>query len=126
MSRADALAGRRDRLVRVEQLTEGGEPGFPVEEWVPLATVYAHREDVSVRERFSFTAGQETVAYDTRWSLPWIPAMNPELVDVPKCFRLVVERRVHDIVGVVEIQREVAIELTTLSGAIETDTERAS
>ena len=118
MSRVDATAGRRDRLVTVQQLVSSSDGGFPVESWVPYATVFAHREDLSARERFSFTAAQETASYDSRWTLPWLPDMDPSRVDVAKQFRLVVVDRVHDIVAAIEIQRAAGLELTTLAGAI--------
>jgi SPP1 family predicted phage head-tail adaptor len=117
MSRAHAASGARDRLVTIQALTEGkGDSNFPVDTWEDLAEVWAHKEDASARERFSFTANQETAPYDTRWTIPFMDAMDPELVNVRKARRLIVKGRVHDIVGATEIGRREGLELQTLAG----------
>jgi len=117
VSRPHAAAGARDRLVTIQFLTEGqGGSGYPSDTWATLATVWAHKDDISARERFSFTANQETAPYDTRWTIPWTAAMDPDTVDVPKARRLIIHGRIHDIVRAVEIGRHDAIDLETQAG----------
>ncbi len=119
MRLSDAASGVRDRLVTIQTLTESkGASNYPVESWDDLADVWMHKEDLSARERFSFTANQASAPYDTRWTMPWMDAMDPELVNVPKLRRLVVKGRVHDIVGAMEIGRKVGIQLQTLAGGL--------
>lgn len=119
MSRKDAAAGARDRLVTIEQLTESkGTSNYPVESWDTLVDVWAHKADASARERFSFSANQETAPYDTRWTIPFLESMDPDAVDVRKTRRLLYRGRVHDIVGAMEIGRREAIELQTLAGGL--------
>lgn len=119
MSQKDAAAGARDRLVTIQTLTASkGASNYPVESWEALADVWMHKSDISARERFSFTSNQTSAPYDTRWTMTWMDAMDPELVDVRKERRLVVKGRVHDIVGAMEIGRKAGIELQTLAGGL--------
>lgn len=118
MSTVDAIAGKRDRLVTIQQLTESkGASNYPIETWTTLVEdVWFYKEDASGRERFA--ENQVSAPFDTIWSGPWMDAMDPELVDVPKRRRLVVKGRVHDIVRAKELGRRGGIELTTLSGGL--------
>lgn len=110
-------SGQRDRLVTIQQLTASiGATRFPVEGWADLTTVWAHKADISGRERF--TENQASAPYDTTWTIPYAADMDPELVDVRKARRLVVKGRVHDIVAAKEVGRKVAIEVQTLAGGL--------
>lgn len=117
MSRADAAAGARDRLVTIQTLTEGtGASRYPTETWSDLATVWAYKEDISGMERFA--ENQVSAPYGTRWTIPWMDAMDPDTVSVPKTRRLVVNGRVHDIVAAKELDRRGGIELQTVAGGL--------
>lgn len=117
MTRPNAAAGRRDRLVTIQQLSESkGASNFPVSGWTDLAQVWANKDDIGGQERF--LSNQESAPFDTRWSIPWMASMNPDTVDVPKRRRLLVESRVHDIVAAQEIGRREGIELHTVAGGL--------
>ena len=109
--------GLRDRVVIVETLTESsGASNFPVESWATLRTVHAAKADLSQRERF--IADQNSAPADTRWTLPYSPDYDPELVDVAKSCRLVYRSRAYDIVSALMIGRREGVELVTLSGGL--------
>ncbi len=121
MSQKDAAAGARDRLVTIQERPDAdakAPSGYPVETWTTLADVWMHKYDISARERYSFQSNQESAPYDTKWTLPWMDTMDPETVDVRKLRRLLVNGRVHDIVGANEIGRRNGIELQTLAGGL--------
>lgn len=108
-------AGERDRVVTVQQLTDGaGDSQFPTETWATLiGTYWCSKEDVGGRERFAMD--QTTAPYDTRWQGPYLASLDPELVDVAKTRRLVYQGRVHDIVAASQIGRRDGIEFLTLA-----------
>lgn len=117
MTRVNASAGARDRQVTIQQLSESkGASNAPVETWTDLRQAWANKADIAGRERF--VADQQSAPYDTVWTLPWMADLNPELVDVRKDRRLVVNGRVHDIVEAREIGRREAIEVRTLAGGL--------
>lgn len=121
MSRANASAGRRDRLVTVQQLTEArAGSGFPGESWTELCEVWANKVDATTAERSRerFVNDQESAAYETTWTLPYRADLDPELVDVPKTRRLVVRGRVHDIIRAVEVDRRAGVEVLTRAGGL--------
>lgn len=110
-------SGRMDRIVKVEQLTESIDPdsGEPVEIWTTLhRCMPAERIDVSGSERF--VANQMAAKYDVVWKVHYCCDLDPERIDVPKTRRLIVNRRVHDIVTAVLLERK-AIRLETLAGS---------
>lgn len=111
-------SGARDRQVTIQQLIESkGASNFPVEGWTDLlANVWAAKKEVRGLERF--VADQVSAPFDAKWEIPYVPSMDPDLIDVPKTRRLVVKGRVHDIVSAAEIGRRQAIELMTLSGGL--------
>lgn len=117
MALSDAASGARDRLVTIQQLTEStGGSRYPVETWTDVATVWAYRDDGDVGERF--VENQQTAPYTTRWTIPWMSSMDPDLVNVPKDRRLVVKGRVYEITGAKELGRRGGIELTTMAGGL--------
>lgn len=110
--------GKRDRTVTIEQRsnTDAADPesGEPVETWTTLvASMPAAKIDIAAWERFK--ADQTTARYDTKWEMNYRIDMDPELVDVPKTRRLVVNGRYHDIVACFEIGRRAGIEVLTLA-----------
>lgn len=114
-----ATSGERDRPVVIQQLPSADRVAasrLPMEVWTHLATVWAQKDDQGGKERFA--ANQVSAPYDTRWSLPYRPDMDPELIDVPKQRRLIVNGRVHDIVAATEVGRKAGIELFTVAGGL--------
>jgi head-tail adaptor len=115
-------SGKRDRRILLQQLTatQGGS-GFPVETWTDLATVWANKFEPPPffhYERFESNADQELASYETIWTIPYMPSMDPELVEVPKRRRIIVKNRVHDIVAAQETGRRREIQLSTLAGGL--------
>lgn len=111
-------AGKRDRIVTIERRsnTDSADEtsGEPVETWTTLVqSMPAAKIDISAWERFN--ANQTSARYDTKWEMNWRNDMDPELVDVPKTRRLVVNGRYHDIVACFEIGRRAGIEVLTLA-----------
>jgi hypothetical protein len=102
-------AGLRDRVVTIQQRSSVDVPdedsGEPVETWTTL--------DIAAWERFK--ADQTAARYDTKWEMNYRLDMDPELVDVPKTRRLVVNGRYHDIVACFEIGRRAGIEVLTMA-----------
>lgn len=112
-----AASGQRDRIVDVQYLVESrGGSGAPIESWLPLTTVHAHKSDLSQRERF--ISDQQSAPADTRWSLPYSEDYDPELIDVAKKRRLVYRGRAYDIVSALMIGRRDGVEIVTLSGGL--------
>lgn len=110
-------SGARDRQVTIQQLTESkGASHAPVESWTLLTDVWAAKKAVRGLERF--VADQVQATFDSKWEIPYVASMDPDLIDVPKTRRLVVKGRVHDIVSAEEIGRRQAIELLTQSGGL--------
>lgn len=108
-------SGARDRLVTVQSMSASkGSSNYPVETWVDLADVWASKRDLRGMERF--TAAQMSAPYETRWELPYSANWDPELVDVPKSRRLVVDGRVHNIVAAEEVQRRRLVAVMTVAG----------
>ncbi len=108
-------SGRRDRLIELEALQSAtpGASGFPVEDWQPLAAVFASKEDPTVRERF--TADQLSASADGRWEIPYREDMDPDAVEVAKVRRLIYEGRVYRITGAQHLGRREGIALFTLA-----------
>jgi hypothetical protein len=122
MARADSRirSGQRDRLVTIQQRSATDTPdpdsGEPVETWTTLVeNMPAEKVSVTGDERFQ--ADQVRAHYDTVWRMNYRADMDPELVDVPKLRRLIVQSRPHDIVVAVEIGRRAGIELMTLAAS---------
>jgi SPP1 family predicted phage head-tail adaptor len=112
-------AGERDRLITVQQVTDGtGSSGFPTETWATLAQVYARRVDIGGRERFA--AGIQTQPYDTRWETAYRSDLDPDEIEVGKKRRIVYKGRVYDITHAAEIGRRDGIEFFTLAGGLAT------
>lgn len=110
-------SGTRDRWVTVQVMTESiGASRRPVETWATLLQCWAAKMDIGGRERF--TADQVSAPYDTKWELPYAADIDPELVDMRKTRRLVVQGRVHDIVAAQEMGRKRGVEVLTLAGGL--------
>lgn len=90
-------AGRRDRLVTVQQATEGsGTSDYPVTTWSELGPVWMEKKDLAGAERF--TADQLAASVESEFEMAYWASMDPDLVDVPKKRRLSYAGRFHDIV----------------------------
>lgn len=108
--RSDRLsAGARDRVITIEQRpvedTADADSGEPVDgPWTTLvANMSAAREEYRGYER---QRSDQTVArYDVKWDINYRADMDPELIDVPKLRRLVVEGRRYDIVSAEQVGR---------------------
>jgi len=110
-------SGTRDRWITVQGMTESvGASRRPVESWDTLFQVWAMKTDAGGRERL--VADQLSAPYDTRWELPYAAALDPELVDVRKHRRIVVNGRIHDIVSAQEIGRKRGVQVMTLAGGL--------
>jgi SPP1 family predicted phage head-tail adaptor len=108
-------SGERDRLITVQQATDGRAPsGAPIETWTQLCTVMASYRPVGGRERV--VMNQISAPFDTQWQIAYRPDMDPDVVNVPKSRRLVFAGRVHDIVSAAVVGRRSGVELMTLSG----------
>jgi|SRR5262245_4171782 len=87
--------GTRRQKVVVEQRTSSGGGGFPVDVWVPLMTMWSEKVDLLGQE--AWRADQMTARYDTRFIVPYAPALDPEIVDVPATHRLQYRGQTYDI-----------------------------
>lgn len=94
--RSESAAGRRDRLVTIEKRT-GVSSGYPIETWVALTTAWMARNDATADERFVASQAQEQAYQTTVWHMPYLPEMDPDLVDVPATRRLVYAGRTYNI-----------------------------
>lgn len=111
-------SGRRDRLVTIQQLTEGvdADSGEPTETWTTLvAGMPTSKTDVAGSEQFK--ANQQSAKFDTEWEMNWRDDMNPDLLDIPKVRRLLFGTRVHDIVRCVEVGRRAGLIVQTLASS---------
>lgn len=116
-SRFPGDAGERDRLVIVQQSTDGiATSNYPTETWTQLTTMFMSTQPAGGRERF--VADQFSAPYDTRWEGPYRADMDPELVDVPKKRRLVYRGRIHNIVQAEMIGRYEGVALLTQAGGL--------
>jgi hypothetical protein len=115
-----ATVGARDKFLTIQERPEAitkDPSGTPIDgPWTThLDSVAMEREDIDGRERF--TAQQLTTPYDTRFRLPYVASMDPELLNVPKLRRLVYRGRVLDIVFAKHVGRFEGIELLTVATA---------
>ncbi len=113
-TRGGAGAGARDRWVTIQTRPPEavGQSGFPTDApWSDLATVAMAREDVEAGERER--GAQELAVSYTQWAMPYMPEMDPELVDVQKLRRLVFAGRQFDIIGASPIGRAQGIAILT-------------
>lgn len=111
-----AAAGTRDRWVTIQTRPEESvaTSGFPIDApWADLATVAMAREDVEATERER--GAQEMAQSYAQWAMPYMPEMDPELVDVSKLRRLVFAGRQYDIIGAAAIGRAQGIAILTES-----------
>jgi len=118
MARAFSSAGmdpgERNRLVTIQQVTDGQDTeGAPTESWATLTQAWAAKMDLTGRERLA--AEQMTASYDTRWQIGYRADMDPELVDVAKVRRLIYQGRNYDIVAASMVGLREGIELYTLA-----------
>jgi len=112
-----AGAGTRDHWVTIQQRPEEstGDSGFPVDApWTDLAVVAMAREDLETDE--TERSAQQLATTTTRWEMPYLPEMDPELVDVQKLRRLRYAGRSFDVLGAVLIGRAAIAVLTDSYG----------
>ena len=115
-----ATTGARDKILTIQERPAAlskDPSGTPIDgPWTThLGCVFAERMDLDGRERF--TAQQLTSPYDTRWRIPYVASMDPELLNVPKLRRILYHGRVLDIVHAKALGRQEGIELLTLAKA---------
>ena len=111
-----AAAGARDRWVTIQARPEESVSGsgFPIDAtWADLATVAMAREEIDATERER--SAQEQAQNYSQWTMPYMPEMDPERVDVAKLRRLVFASRHYDILGAAAIGRAEAIAILTES-----------
>jgi head-tail adaptor len=115
-----AASGRRDFYIDVQQVTDSiGTEGEPVETWATLVSIWASREDVDAPERFTegMVMNQMSARAWMKWVGPYVPALDPLLVDVPKRARIMHEGRSYDIASANPIDRKAGVIFLTLSKA---------
>lgn len=110
--------GERDFSVRLEQrpTADAVDAGHtPVDgPWTTLVgSMPAARYPITGRERL--IAEQMASSYDTRWEINYRRDMDPDLVNVPKCRRIVYLGRTFDIVSANLLGRREGIALFTLT-----------
>jgi head-tail adaptor len=113
LGKARHTAGVRNKSVTIQTKTGSqGDSGFPTDTWADLATVMMSREDRTGDERVM--ASMDSAFVETDWQMPYLAAMDPELVDVPATKRLSYKGRIYNIRAAVLLDRREAIELLTL------------
>lgn len=106
-------SGERDRLVSlIPQTQSAGSSRYPVDTDGTAIQLWARKDDVGGRERLA--ADQLSAPYTTRWEVPYLAAIDPDLVDVPKAFVLEYLGRRFDIQAASMIGRKEGVELLTL------------
>jgi head-tail adaptor len=111
---ATAIGTRQYRVV-IQGVTDGVDgSGFPIETFVDVATVWAARTPGLA------AAGGELLREDQvsarayhRWAIPYLAAVDPDLVPVAK-MRLLHEGRAYDILEAYAVGPHEEIVLTTL------------
>jgi SPP1 family predicted phage head-tail adaptor len=106
------LAGTLDRRIVIQRATTSANAfNEAVPTWAPIATVWAHKRDVSDKERqqAAETAAEITTRFRVRWSRR-IANVNPK-------DRLLEGGRVYDIWGIKEIGRREGFEISATARA---------
>jgi SPP1 family predicted phage head-tail adaptor len=112
MSDAAVAVGRRDRQIAIEACTDAiGTTRFPVEDWVPLVSLWAGESVTSGDEHFS--ADQLSGTADAIWTIGYRADCDPDLVDVVKLRRIRRNGRLYDIVGASLLDQRQGIALRT-------------
>lgn len=115
IERTRKSTGERDRVVDIEQLVERkGSSGLPIEEWEPLAVgEWMSKVDTDARE--DYKSAQLSGPLRTAFEGVYREDMDPELVDVVKRRRFIMDGRIYDITGATQIGRRAGIEYLTLA-----------
>lgn len=110
-----ASAGTRDHYVTIQGITERPAlSGVPVKTLTGVSlSLYAAKRDLSARERFA--GDQVSARADQQWDLPYLPAIDPEQVDVASAFQLVYLGRTYDIIGAELIGRRNGVRVMTMA-----------
>jgi hypothetical protein len=98
---APAATGTRNRLVTIQHgTTSTGDSGGPVDTFVDTVPPIWMAREIASRggEVWQADATQVAARAEHRWSLPYLPDMDPDVVDVPRLRRLVYQGRTYDIV----------------------------
>ncbi len=107
-------AGELDREITLQQLTPSdGADGFPVDTWSTLDTVWAAKDDISAKQRFS--GAQLAAPFDCTFRIYYRADMDPELLDVPTVRRVVYLGRRFRITYAQQLERLAGIELQCLA-----------
>lgn len=113
-------AGRRDRSITLQKRpaedTADANSGEPIDgPWTKLCCEMASRQSLTGSERFQ--RDQVAARMDDEWEIPYRQDMDPELVDVPKCRRLLYQGRLFEIVAAKVTRLGRGICLYTLSSS---------
>jgi hypothetical protein len=108
--RSKAAAGQRDRYVLIEQCDD---PTAQFPQWSGLRSEWMSRQDLAAGEHLQ--SDQVSAHGEAEWQMPYYEDMDPELVDVPACRRLVYEGRTYDIREASPLGWKRDISLITLS-----------
>jgi SPP1 family predicted phage head-tail adaptor len=84
-----------------------------VEKWTTVDNLFMSKRDANGRERFA--ASQIASRVDVRFEMAYKATMDPDLVDVPKAFRLVYQGRIFDITSACHLGLQDGIELLTVA-----------
>jgi hypothetical protein len=107
-------SGERDRLIAlIPQVESAGASRYPVMTDGTPITLYASKSDIGGRERLA--ADQLSAPYTTRWEVNYREDIDPDLVNVPKLFKLVYQGRRFDIQSASMIGRKEGVEFLTLA-----------
>lgn len=106
--------GTMVHFVTIQSATDGvDDAGAPVRTWATLAQAWMSRRTDRTGE--AFRADQMSASSVIAWQMRYLASMDPDSVDVPQSRRLLYQGRAYDIVGAETIDRQVGIELRTLS-----------
>lgn len=116
-------AGTLVHQVTIQQLTETDavdSSGAPAETpWTTLCVAPMGRLLSMRTERGAETvkANELSAVVATRWTMRYLPTMDPDLVDVQKLRRLLYQGRVYDIVAIEPMDRRVGFVIRTIASS---------
>lgn len=99
-------AGRYDRYgVIEEKTTVQDEVGHPVAVWTAWHPAFFAKRDTRGEERLQ--AAQDLATETTVWETYWVDGLRADI------HRLNIEEKIYNIVGIAELGRKVAVEITS-------------
>jgi hypothetical protein len=109
-----AIAARHHEITIEMFIDTTTDTGYPIEDFVPLVTLYASREPLMTQgsaERFN--ADQVSARAFDRWTMPYVAAIDPDVQQVAK-MRLVYQGFRYDIVEAHTLNMRAEIVMTTM------------